>query len=52
MTNELEHFIGGKRVAGTSGSFGDVFDPNTGQVQARVPLASAEEVAAAVSSAP
>ncbi|MGW3472452.1 CoA-acylating methylmalonate-semialdehyde dehydrogenase [Saccharopolyspora sp. NPDC000995] len=51
MTNELEHFIGGKRVAGTSGSFGDVFDPNTGQVQARVPLASAEEVAAAVGNA-
>ncbi|MEU5847762.1 CoA-acylating methylmalonate-semialdehyde dehydrogenase [Saccharopolyspora shandongensis] len=51
MTNELEHFIGGKRVAGTSGSFGDVFDPNTGQVQARVPLASAEEVAAAVDNA-
>ncbi|WP_190817829.1 CoA-acylating methylmalonate-semialdehyde dehydrogenase [Saccharopolyspora pogona] len=51
MTNELEHFIGGKRVAGTSGSFGDVFDPNTGQVQARVPLASAEEVSAAVNNA-
>ncbi|MDA3629382.1 CoA-acylating methylmalonate-semialdehyde dehydrogenase [Saccharopolyspora sp. WRP15-2] len=51
MTNELEHFIGGKRVAGTSGSFGDVFDPNTGQVQARVPLASAEEVVAAVDNA-
>ncbi|QIZ36405.1 CoA-acylating methylmalonate-semialdehyde dehydrogenase [Saccharopolyspora sp. ASAGF58] len=51
MTNELEHFIGGKRVAGTSGSFGDVFDPNTGQVQARVPLASAEEVSAAVGNA-
>ncbi|MEV5538597.1 CoA-acylating methylmalonate-semialdehyde dehydrogenase [Saccharopolyspora shandongensis] len=51
MTNELEHFIGGKRVAGTSGSFGDVFEPNTGQVQARVPLASAEEVAAAVDNA-
>ncbi|MGW1679581.1 CoA-acylating methylmalonate-semialdehyde dehydrogenase [Saccharopolyspora sp. NPDC002376] len=51
MTNELEHFIGGKRVAGTSGSFGDVFDPNTGQVQSRVPLASAEEVVAAVNNA-
>ncbi|MER7012566.1 CoA-acylating methylmalonate-semialdehyde dehydrogenase [Saccharopolyspora sp. NPDC000359] len=51
MTNELEHFIGGKRVAGTSGSFGDVFDPNTGRVQARVPLASAAEVEAAVDNA-
>ncbi|GAA2350247.1 CoA-acylating methylmalonate-semialdehyde dehydrogenase [Saccharopolyspora halophila] len=51
MTNELEHFIGGKRVPGTSGSYGDVFDPNTGRVQARVPLASAEEVTAAVDDA-
>lgn len=51
MTNELEHFVGGKRVAGTSGSFGDVFDPNTGRVQARVPFASAEEVSAAVANA-
>ena len=37
---ELTHFVGGKHVAGTSGRFGDVFDPNTGHVQARVPLAS------------
>lgn len=51
MTNELEHFIGGKRIPGKSGSFGDVFDPNTGQVQARVPFASAEEVSAAVTNA-
>ncbi len=51
MTNELEHFIGGKRVRGTSGSYGDVYDPNTGRVQSRVPLASAEEVRAAVANA-
>ncbi len=51
MTNELAHFIGGKRVAGTSGSFGDVFDPNSGHVQARVPMASAAEVGAAVANA-
>jgi malonate-semialdehyde dehydrogenase (acetylating)/methylmalonate-semialdehyde dehydrogenase len=48
---ELEHFIGGKRVAGQSGSYGDVFDPNTGQVQSRVPFASAAEVRAAVENA-
>ncbi|WP_019855043.1 CoA-acylating methylmalonate-semialdehyde dehydrogenase [Actinopolyspora mortivallis] len=48
MTDELEHFIGGERVAGTSGAYDDVFDPNTGTVQARVPLASAEEVDSAV----
>ncbi len=51
MTKELEHFIGGRRVAGTSGAHGDVFDPNTGTVQANVPLASADEVAAAVADA-
>ena len=48
---DLTHFIGGKPVAGTSGRFADVFDPNTGGVQARVPLASASEVAAAVDDA-
>lgn len=48
---ELEHFVGGKRVAGTSGQYGDVHDPNTGRVQSRVPLASAEEVRAAVANA-
>ncbi len=38
---ELTHFVGGKHVSGTSGRFADVFDPNTGEVQARVPLADA-----------
>jgi malonate-semialdehyde dehydrogenase (acetylating) / methylmalonate-semialdehyde dehydrogenase len=44
----LTHFIGGKHVAGTSGRFGDVFDPATGEVQSRVPLASKTELRAAV----
>jgi malonate-semialdehyde dehydrogenase (acetylating)/methylmalonate-semialdehyde dehydrogenase len=48
---DLTHFIGGQAVAGTSGAFGDVFDPNTGEVQARVPLASEAEVQAAIASA-
>ncbi|WP_127129295.1 CoA-acylating methylmalonate-semialdehyde dehydrogenase [Georgenia sp. SYP-B2076] len=48
MTRELTHFIGGRHVSGTSGRFSDVFDPSTGEVQARVPLASADEVAAAI----
>ncbi|MFN8152102.1 MAG: CoA-acylating methylmalonate-semialdehyde dehydrogenase [Solirubrobacterales bacterium] len=49
--NEIPHFISGERRAGTSERFSDVFDPATGGVQARVALASAEEVAAAVASA-
>ena len=36
---EIGHFIGGKTVKGTSGRFGDVFNPNTGEVQAKVALA-------------
>src|SRR5262245_51801127 len=42
---QIGHFSGGKRVEGTSGRFADVFAPHTGEVQARVALASADEVA-------
>ena len=51
MARELTHFIGGEHVAGTSGKFGDVYDPNTGQVQARVPLATKAEVEAVIANA-
>src|SRR5689334_11256083 len=51
MVRELTHFIGGQQVPGTSGNFGDVYDPSTGQVQARVPLASVSEVEAAIANA-
>jgi malonate-semialdehyde dehydrogenase (acetylating)/methylmalonate-semialdehyde dehydrogenase len=47
----IEHFIGGRSVAGTSGRHGDVFDPNAGRVQARVALADAAELDRAVASA-
>ncbi|MDC3055407.1 CoA-acylating methylmalonate-semialdehyde dehydrogenase [Paracoccaceae bacterium] len=45
---ELTHYINGQRVSGRSGRFGDVFNPATGEVQARVPLASREELDEAV----
>ncbi|WP_067860461.1 CoA-acylating methylmalonate-semialdehyde dehydrogenase [Nocardia shimofusensis] len=51
MVRELTHFIGGQHVAGTSGKFGDVYDPNIGEVQARVPLASKSEVEAVIANA-
>ena len=51
MVKEIGHFIGGKPVAGTSGRFADVFDPNTGEVQAKVALASEAELKAAVADA-
>ena len=45
---ELTHYLNGAHVAGTSGRFADVFNPATGEVQAKVPLASNAEVAQAV----
>jgi malonate-semialdehyde dehydrogenase (acetylating)/methylmalonate-semialdehyde dehydrogenase len=41
---ELGHFIAGKHVKGGSGRFGDVFNPATGEVQAKVALASRAEM--------
>ncbi|MFJ6575343.1 CoA-acylating methylmalonate-semialdehyde dehydrogenase [Streptomyces sp. NPDC091368] len=51
MVRELTHFIGGKHAAGTSGRFADVYDPNTGAVQARVPLAGRADTEAAIADA-
>ncbi len=51
MVRELNHFVGGTAVAGTSGRFSDVFDPSTGEVAARVPLASVAEVEAVIADA-
>ncbi|WP_331447131.1 CoA-acylating methylmalonate-semialdehyde dehydrogenase [Streptomyces xanthochromogenes] len=51
MVRELTHFIGGKRTPGTSGLFADVYDPNTGTVQAQVPLAGRAETEAAIADA-
>ncbi|WP_298380342.1 CoA-acylating methylmalonate-semialdehyde dehydrogenase [Azospirillum sp.] len=48
MTKILPHFIGGALVDGTSGRSGDVFNPATGRVSAKVPLATAAEVDRAV----
>src|SRR5882762_3777474 len=45
---ELSHFIAGAHVKGTSGRFGDVFDPTTGEVQAKLPFASRQELSQAV----
>src|SRR5271166_1323151 len=48
---EIGHFIGGKLVAGTSGKFGDVFNPAAGEVIGKVALANAAEVNKAVAAA-
>src|SRR5690348_1144859 len=47
----VPHWIGGGRVAGTSGRRGPVFDPATGQVAREVDFASVEEVDKAVAAA-
>ncbi len=48
---EIGHFIGGKHVKGTSGRTAEVFQPMTGEVIARVALASKPDVRAAVENA-
>jgi malonate-semialdehyde dehydrogenase (acetylating) / methylmalonate-semialdehyde dehydrogenase len=45
---EIGHIIGGHEVKGASGRFGDVFNPNTGEVQAKVALAKHAEVEHAI----
>ncbi|MDR3440512.1 CoA-acylating methylmalonate-semialdehyde dehydrogenase [Telmatospirillum sp.] len=48
---DIGHLIGGRRVEGRSGRFADVYNPSTGDVQARVALATGEELRQAVASA-
>ncbi|MFC3704550.1 CoA-acylating methylmalonate-semialdehyde dehydrogenase [Devosia honganensis] len=47
----IGHFIDGSETQGQSGEFQDVFNPATGEVQARVALAGAADLEAAVASA-
>ncbi|MDX2288051.1 MAG: CoA-acylating methylmalonate-semialdehyde dehydrogenase [Hyphomicrobiaceae bacterium] len=51
MTAVIPHFVGGSPYAGSSGRFGDVYWPMTGEVAARVALADAADVRVAVISA-
>jgi malonate-semialdehyde dehydrogenase (acetylating)/methylmalonate-semialdehyde dehydrogenase len=48
---QIGHWINGQRVAGSSGRTADVFNPHTGEVQAKVALASKAELDAAVAAA-
>ena len=48
---EIHHWIDGKEAEGGSGRFADVFNPATGEVQAKVALARKDELDAAVASA-
>jgi len=48
---DIAHFISGKATKGLGTRSSDVFDPNTGKVQARVQLGTAADLAVAVDSA-
>ncbi len=48
MTTYIPHFIDGQRIAGLSKRTADVYDPNTGRVQAQVPMGSVADIDAAV----
>src|ERR1700723_1414856 len=48
---EVHHWVNGQTLTGTSGRFGDVFNPASGEVQARVALATPAEVDTAVAAA-
>ncbi|WP_396906792.1 aldehyde dehydrogenase family protein, partial [Mycolicibacterium phlei] len=51
MTTQIPHFIDGKRTNGQSTRTADVFNPSTGEVQAKVLLGTAADVDAAVAGA-
>lgn len=48
---KIGHFIDGTLVAGTSGRTKDIYNPNTGEVQAKVSMATPAELDDAVASA-
>src|SRR5687767_6865021 len=48
---QLAHLIASRSHASSAASFGDVFNPSTGEVIARVPFGTAQDVDAAVQAA-
>ncbi|OCX67132.1 methylmalonate-semialdehyde dehydrogenase (acylating) [Thioclava sp. SK-1] len=48
---EIGHWINGQRVAGTSGNYGAIMNPATGEQQAQVALATVAEVEDAIAKA-
>ncbi|MGI9438939.1 MAG: aldehyde dehydrogenase family protein, partial [Parvibaculales bacterium] len=48
---EVQHFIGGQATRGAATRDGNIFNPNTGKVQASVCLGGADDVNAAVDAA-
>jgi malonate-semialdehyde dehydrogenase (acetylating)/methylmalonate-semialdehyde dehydrogenase len=48
---DIHHWVNGREVAGTSGRFGDVYNPALGSVASRVSFATTEEVGQALAAA-
>jgi len=48
---QITHYVNGERVEGESGRYTDVYNPATGEVQAKCPLASKSEVDAIIAKA-
>lgn len=48
---QYTHYINGEHFDGTSGRFGDIYNPSTGEKSAQVPLASKTEVENAIAAA-
>ena len=51
MSKIIGHYINGQHVSGTSGRLSDVFNPATGEVQARLSNATVAETESAISAA-
>ncbi len=51
MAETLHHWIGGEKAGPKGGAFGDVFNPATGELSAKVPLGDAAVVQRAVEAA-
>ena len=51
MITEIGHFVGGTRIEGRSGRAGNVFNPTTGELAAKVAFADKAEVEAATADA-
>lgn len=48
---DIHHYVDGKTVEGTSGRYGPIFNPSTGEQQGQVALATKAEVEAAIETA-
>jgi len=51
QVHDIRHYINGRETPGTSGRYGDVYNPAIGSISGRVAFANMEDVAAAVAAA-